>query len=239
MRHARRLHAPAKTKLNFGVANESHCLGEAAWSSQAGDFDADGIADLAVLYMDRIDLYYSSQRARASCRRDASEMLTWELGDTVDSDGGDNATSTGDGEGQGGEEDATDGDADQSLEGDATGVRADRLHRPRSQRAGRRRPLPETWPYHCDEPDDGSVGYKCCCSAAVLSAASGGAHHQLNRSSRATSMVATTKTTALKHSMRKVAAKRRLASTSTGTTRARSRAKARRRRRAAGKLSRP
>ena len=203
----------AKTKLNFGVANESHCLGEAAWSSQAGDFDADGIADLAVLYMDRIDLYYSSQRARGELPTGTpSEMLTWELGDTVDSDGGDNATSTGDGEGQqGGEEDATDGDADQSLEGETpqecvpigcTGTLA-------VNESGGGGHFQETWPYHCDEPDDGSVGYKCCCSAAVLSAASGGAHHQLNRSSRATSMVATTKTTALKHSMRKVAAKKK------------------------------
>lgn len=35
---------------------------DSAWGSQSGDFDGDGVADLAVLHRDHIKLYYSSRR---------------------------------------------------------------------------------------------------------------------------------------------------------------------------------
>ena len=93
-----------------------------------------------------------------------------------------NATGTdGDGEGQqqqDGDEEAAESDEDESLEEEApkeclpigcTGNLA-------VNESGGGGHFQETWPYHCDEADDGTVGYKCCCAAAKRKE-SGKAHH--------------------------------------------------------------
>ena len=61
------LPSPAPGGMPFAAAapaalDESHCTNDTAWSSQALDADADGKADLAVLFKYKVDLYYSSKR---------------------------------------------------------------------------------------------------------------------------------------------------------------------------------